>query len=1227
MTNKNKIYQELDKRILVLDGAMGTMIQRHKLHEADFRGPRFANFPYNQKGNNDLLVLTRPDIIRNVHFEYLCAGADIIETNSFNSNRISMADYHQESLIYELNLEAARLARQAIAQYQKEIENKPLFVAGSMGPTNKTASMSPEVNDPGYRAITFDDLVSAYEEQAEGLIDGGVDLLLIETVFDTLNCKAAIFALENTFEKKGKTLPIMVSGTITDASGRTLSGQTLEAFYHSIAHAGLLSVGLNCALGARQLRPYISELSSLASCYISAHPNAGLPNQFGEYDQQAEDMAIVIEDYLKNGLINIIGGCCGTTPTHIQAIARLAKKYPPRKIPPIPHLTRLSGLEPLTIRPNSNFINIGERTNVSGSRKFARLIQEEKYDEALTVARQQVEGGAQIIDICMDEAMLDSEKAMVRFLNLLAAEPDIAKLPVMIDSSKWAVIEAGLKCVQGKSIVNSISLKEGEEIFLNHARQIQRYGAAAVVMLFDEKGQADTYERKIGIAERSYKLLTEKINFLPENIIFDPNVLAIATGIEEHNNYAVNFIRATEWIKKNLPFAKVSGGVSNLSFSFRGNNIVREAMHSAFLYHAIRAGMDMGIVNPGMLTVYDDIPSDLLTLVEDVILNRRDDATERLIAFAETVKNEPGKTEAEEKQWRSLPVADRISYALIHGITEYVEQDTEEARQQFDRSIHVIEGPLMDGMNKVGDLFGAGKMFLPQVVKSARVMKKAVAWLTPYIEEERKEGENSKAGKILLATVKGDVHDIGKNIVSVVLSCNNFEIIDLGVMVPTEKIIQTAIDEKVDIIGLSGLITPSLEEMVHVAEEMKRHNLHIPLILGGATTSKLHTAVKIAPEYNHPVVYVKDASQSVGVATSLLSATLKKEYFSQLINEYEQLRNTHTEKKAGVTYLSLEDARKNKLKINWTPQEIFTPKFIGIKTLPDYSIEELEQYIDWTFFFHSWRLSGKFPEIFQHPEKGEEARKLYADAKKMLERIKQKKLLKANGVLGIFPANASNDDIIVWKDELRQEKAATLFELRSQEQKPSGEPNLCLSDFIAPLESGLPDHIGMFAVTAGLGIDPYVKKYEEKGDDYNAIMLKIMADRLAEAFAERIHELIRKEYWGYAPKEQLNLQGLFKVNYQGIRPAPGYPACPEHSQKKTIFDLMKVTESAKIILTENFAMSPGASVSGLVFAHPKSKYFNLGRISKEQAEDYGHRKGISLSEVERLLPLSLNYRN
>lgn len=1219
----SQIEQIIKEKILVLDGAMGTMIQRHKLEEKDYRGERFANWKCDLKGNNDLLSITQPEIIQDIHLEYLKAGADIIETNTFNANRISMADYEMEDLCYELNAESVKLARKAIEQFQAEVENKPLFIAGSMGPTNKTASMSPDVNDPGFRAVSFDDLVEIYIEQTKALIDAGVDLLLVETVFDTLNAKAALFAIEKVFLEINKRVGVMVSGTITDASGRTLSGQTLAAFYNSISHSNLFSVGLNCALGAKQLRPYIEELSKIATCNVSAHPNAGLPNQFGEYDQSPEMMASIIEEFLQSGFINIIGGCCGTSPAHIAAIADVAQKYKPRKIAQPTHMTELSGLEPLVIRPESNFVNIGERTNVAGSRKFARLIKEEKYDEALAIAQSQVEGGAQVIDVCMDEGMLDSEKAMVRFLNLMAAEPDIARLPVMIDSSKWSVIEAGLKCVQGKSIVNSISLKEGEEAFIDHANTIREYGAAVVVMLFDEKGQADTFERKIEIAERSYRLLTEKAKFPAADIIFDPNVLAIATGIEEHNNYGIDFIRATKWIKDNLPHAKISGGVSNLSFSFRGNNVVREAMHSVFLFHAIKNGMDMGIVNPGMLQVYDEIPADLLALVEDVVLNKNEEATERLIAFAETVKGQAGKTEEKKNEWRSLPVNERVAHALVKGITEFIEEDVEEARQQFDRSLRVIEGPLMDGMNIVGDLFGDGKMFLPQVVKSARVMKQAVAYLTPFIEKENSEGASRKAGKILLATVKGDVHDIGKNIVGVVLACNNFEIIDLGVMVPADKIIDAAIEHEVDVIGLSGLITPSLDEMIHVAEEMERRGLEFPVILGGATTSKIHTAVKIAPKYKHPIVHVKDASKSVGVVSNLISASLKKNFVKDVIAEYDALRAKHEGKKTSKEYISLEEARQNKFQIEWNEQEIVKPKFTGVKVLRDFDLKELFEYIDWTFFFHSWRLGGKYPAIFDHPEKGEEAKKIFADAQKMLQLIIDEKLLQANGICGIFPANANGDDLEITQAD---GTTAVMHQLRSQEQKEAGVPNLCLADFIAPKESGLTDYIGLFAVTGGLGAEPHIKAYEEKGDDYSAIMLKILADRLAEAFAERLHELVRKEYWGYAPSEQLHLRGLFQVNYQGIRPAPGYPACPEHSQKRVLFDLLDATNKADIQLTENYAMMPGASVSGIYFAHPEAKYFNLGRIGKDQVEDYAKRKALSVEEVESLLPIHLNYK-
>lgn len=1225
MNHVERIKAELAKRVLVLDGAMGTMIQRHKLKEEDYRGIRFRDFDCEVKGNNDLLSLTNPKLIENIHTEYLEAGADLIETNTFNANKISLADYHMEGLAYEINLESAKIAKKAVAEFMEQNPEKQKFVVGSMGPTNRTTSMSPDVNDPGFRAVHFDDMKEAYYEQAEGLLDGGVDALLVETIFDTLNAKAALYAIEELFENKGIILPVMVSGTITDASGRTLSGQTLEAFYNSLSHVDLLSVGLNCALGAEQLRQYIEELSKISKFHVSAHPNAGLPNQFGEYDESAEQMGNIIEGYLNDGFVNIVGGCCGTNPTHIKRIAEIAEKYSPRKLPQIEPLTRLSGLEALTVSKESNFVNVGERTNVAGSKKFLRLIKEEKFDEALSIARNQVENGAQVIDVCMDEAMLDSEASMTKFLNLVASEPDISKLPIMIDSSKWSVIEAGLKCVQGKSVVNSISLKEGEEAFMRYAKLIRRYGAATVVMLFDEKGQADTYERKIEIAEKSYKILTGKVGFAPEDIIFDPNVLAVATGIEEHNNYAVNFIKATKWIKENLPHAKISGGVSNLSFSFRGNNTVREAMHSAFLFHAIKEGMDMGIVNPGMLEVYDDIPKDLLQLVEDVVLNRRKDATERLIVFAENVV---AKDKVEEKKdaWREKSVQDRLSYALVKGITDFIDEDAEEARKHYNQSLEIIEQPLMDGMNIVGDLFGSGKMFLPQVVKSARVMKKAVAYLLPYIEEEKRlSGNTSAAGKILMATVKGDVHDIGKNIVGVVLACNNYEIIDLGVMVPAEKIIDAAIKENVDIIGLSGLITPSLEEMVHVAEEMQRRNVNIPLMIGGATTSKIHTAVKIAPVLNVPVIHVKDASKSVGVVRNLLSTTLKQDYLKEVIEEYRVLREKNLAKQAGETHINLEQARINKVKIDWNSSLISVPKVIGNASFTEYSLKEIAEYIDWTFFFHAWEINGKYPKIFDDPVKGEEAKKLYDDAQNMLTQIIDKKMLKANAVFGIYPANSNGDDIEVYQDEKRDKVVHVLHHLRNQQIKDEDESNACLSDFIAPKETGINDYVGAFAVTCGIGIEEHVQKFEENNDDYSAIMLKILADRLAEAFAELLHKKVRKDYWAYSPNESLENNELIREKYRGIRPAAGYPACPDHTEKEITFDLLEAEKNTQIELTESFMMNPGASVSGLYFAHPESKYFNVQKIGKDQVEDYARRKNLKVEEVEKWLATNLNY--
>lgn len=1223
---KHPIYEILKSRILLLDGAMGTMIQRYKLSEEDFRGERFIDHPTDLQGCNDLLSITQPQIIQEIHEEYLEAGADIIETNTFNGTSISMADYQMEPMTYAINKASAEIAKKAAAKFSELTPNKPRFVAGALGPTNKTASMSPDVNNPGFRAISFDQLVESYQEQAEGLMDGGADLLLIETIFDTLNAKAAMFAVENAFEKKGKRLPLMISGTITDASGRTLSGQTTEAFLISISHGNLLSVGLNCALGAQEMRPYLAELSSKAPMFVSVYPNAGLPNQFGEYDESPEAMAASLSEFVEGGFANIIGGCCGTTPDHIREFEKVTRAGKPRQIPQIEQQMRLSGLEPLTIFPGSNFINVGERTNVSGSRKFARLIREEKYEDALAIARDQVEGGAQIIDVNVDEAMLDSEKEMVTFLHMMMSEPDIAKLPVMIDSSKWSVIEAGLKCLQGKAIVNSISMKEGEEEFKRQAGLVKKYGAAVIVMAFDEEGQAATVERKIEICQRAYNILTEEVGFPAEDIIFDPNILTVATGIEEHNNYAVDYINAIKWIKGNLPHAKVSGGVSNLSFSFRGNDVVREAMHSAFLYHAIKAGMDMGIVNPGMLQIYDEIPNDLLVLVEDVILNRRKDATDRLLAYADKVKDS-GKKQEKHDAWRDTSVQERLKHALVKGIVEFIEEDTEEARQQYSHAIKVIEGPLMDGMDVVGDLFGSGKMFLPQVVKSARVMKKAVAVLLPYIEAEKAEGGAShSAGKVLLATVKGDVHDIGKNIVGVVLACNNFEVIDLGVMVRAEKILQTAIDENVDILGLSGLITPSLEEMVHVAKEMTRRKMNIPLLIGGATTSEIHTAVKIAPNYAHPVVHVRDASKSVGVTAALLSKDQKAEFASKVSEKYAALRHKHENSKMEGKYISLEEARKNKIKIDWENSPVYKPTYVGNKYFIDYDLAELREYIDWTFFFHTWRINGKYPAIFDDPVKGEEAKKVFDDANLLLDKIISEKRLQANGVIGFYPAVADGDDVLLFDDENRENEISNFRFLRNQQEKAEGVPNLSLADFVAPKESGKQDYIGLFAVTAGIGLEKWVEHYQSENDDYNAIMMKIMADRLAEAFAEMIHTRVRKEFWAYAPNENLSVEECLREKYQGIRPAPGYPACPEHSEKRVLFDLLQADAKADIHLTENFAMYPAASVSGYLFAHPQSQYFNLAKISKDQVEDYARRKNLSAEDVERLLNVNLNYR-
>ena len=1222
MKIKKDIRNELKNHVLVMDGAMGSLIQEYKLTEADYHGERLKDFPFDQKGNNDMLSLTKPEIIKEIHNKYLEAGADIILTNTFNANRISQADYHAEEFVYEMNKVSAEIAVEAANKFTNENPAKPRFVAGSLGPTNKTLSLSPDVNDPGYRATNFDDVKSAYREQVEGLLDGGVDLILIETIFDTLNAKAAIFAVEDTLEQRNIKLPLMISGTITDASGRTLSGQTLEAFLNSVSHVDLLSIGLNCSLGATELRPYVKELSKKAPFFISAHPNAGLPNQFGGYDETPEIMAGYIKDYLDNNFVNIIGGCCGTTPGHIHEFAKIAKKAKPHEVQKPDSYTRLSGLEPVTLTENTNFVNIGERCNVAGSKKFARLISEGKYEEALSVARAQVEDGAQVIDVNMDDAMLDAEKEMVRFLNLLMAEPDIAKLPVMIDSSKWKVIEAGLKCLQGKAIVNSISLKEGEEVFIQQAKTIKRYGAAVIVMAFDEKGQADSLPRRIEISSRAYKILTEKVNFHPQDIIFDTNILTIGTGLEEHNNYAVDFINSVKWIKENLPHAKTSGGVSNVSFSFRGNNVVREAIHSVFLFHAIKAGLDMGIVNPGMLQIYDEIPKDLLEKVEDLVMNRRPDATERLLEFAEKVKSN-GTKEEKKNEWRDLPLEKRIEHALVKGFPEFVDEDMAEAVKKYQPALNIIEGPLMDGMNVVGDLFGAGKMFLPQVIKSARVMKKAVAYLLPYIEADKlKNNTVDNRKRVLMATVKGDVHDIGKNIVGVVLGCNNYEIIDLGVMVPTEKILDTAVAEKVDVIGLSGLITPSLEIMVDIAKEMERRKMDLPVLIGGATTSKIHTAVKIEPEYSNPVIHVKDASLAVNVVSNLIAKN--KDYIESVKKEYAEIRNFQGQRKP-KKYLTLEQARNNSLKINWNDTPIYKPNFVGVKQLVDYPLTELRKYIDWTFFFLTWGLKGHFPAIFQDEKQGEAAKKLYAEANEFLDEIIEKKMLQANAVFGIWPANSDGDDIVLFESETREKEIGRFYHLRQQEVKKGNTPNFSLSDFVAPLGSGKIDYCGGFATTAGIGIEPWKNEYRKDNNDYKAIMLEALADRLSEAFAELLHLQVRKDYWGYAPDENLTLDDLLKVNYQGIRPAIGYPACPEHSEKDNLFKLLKA-EEVGITLTEHFAMYPNASVSGQFFVHPESKYFSLEKVGKDQVEDYARRKGETVEFIEKFLPTNLNYK-
>ena len=1223
MKNIHKIAKE---RILVLGGAMGTMIQEYQLEEKDYRGERFADFHLDVKGNNDLLSITRPDVIEAIHKAYLEAGSDIIETNTFSATSIAQADYEMEDLAYEMNLESAKAARRAADFYIEKTPEKPRYVAGAFGPTNRTASLSPDVNNPGYRAVTFDQLKDAYYEQAKGLMDGGVDLLLVETIFDTLNAKAALYAIDQLFDERGEKLPIMISGTITDASGRTLSGQTAEAFWISVSHLDLFSVGFNCALGAPEMRPHIQTLSKIANCFVSAYPNAGLPNEFGEYDQSAEEMQQYIRDFATSNFVNIIGGCCGTTPDHIKAMAEGVKGIAPREIPSLPGYTQLSGLEPLTIRPETNFVNVGERTNVTGSRKFARLIKSGDYAEALSVAQQQVEGGAQIIDVNMDEGLLDSKEAMVTFLNLIASEPDISKLPIMIDSSKFEVIEAGLKCVQGKCIVNSISMKEGEEQFIKQAKIVRRYGAAAVVMAFDEEGQADTIERKVEICKRAYDILVDQVGFKPQDIIFDPNIFAVATGIAEHNEYAINFIEATRQIKEQCPGAKVSGGVSNISFSFRGNNAVREAMHAAFLYHAVNAGMDMGIVNAGMMEVYSDVPKELLTLVEDVLFNRTENATEALTDYAERVKG-GGKQIVKDLSWREKPLQERLTHSLVRGITEFIVEDTEEARLQCNHPLEVIEGPLMDGMNVVGDLFGSGKMFLPQVVKSARVMKKAVAHLNPFIEALKQEGESSSKGKILMATVKGDVHDIGKNIVGVVLGCNNYDIIDMGVMVSCDNILKKAREENVDIIGLSGLITPSLDEMVYVAKEMQRLNLKIPLMIGGATTSKTHTAVKVEPQYKGTTVHVLDASRSVAVASSLLSQDddTRNNYILNIKEEYEQVRKLRGNRKSSKKYLTLKKARENRLQLDWDNYDPPKPTFLGTKVFDDYSLEELSDYIDWTPFFSTWELRGKYPAIFEDSFVGEEAKKLFNDAQSMLRRIIDEKWLTAKAVIGFFPANATKeDDLEIYQDDNRNEIIDTLNNLRQQRQKAPGQKNISLTDFIASKESGKADYIGSFAVTTGIGIERWVEKFEAEHDDYNAILLKALADRLAEAFAERMHDRVRNEFWAYA-EESFTNEELISERYRGIRPAPGYPACPEHTEKGKLFNLLDVEKNTSIKLTESYAMYPAAAVSGWYFSHPESKYFGLGQISKDQLEDYANRKGMGIEEAEKWLAPTLNY--
>ncbi|ELH3008227.1 methionine synthase [Vibrio vulnificus] len=1218
-----QIEAQLKQRILLIDGGMGTMIQGYKLQEQDYRGERFADWHSDLKGNNDLLVLTQPQLIKEIHHAYLEAGADILETNTFNATTIAMADYDMESLSEEINFAAAKLAREAADEWTAKNPAKPRYVAGVLGPTNRTCSISPDVNDPGYRNVSFDELVEAYSESTRALIRGGSDLILIETIFDTLNAKACAFAVESVFEELGFALPVMISGTITDASGRTLSGQTTEAFYNSLRHVRPISFGLNCALGPDELRPYVEELSRISETFVSTHPNAGLPNAFGEYDLSPEEMAEHVKEWAKSGFLNLIGGCCGTTPEHIRHMAMAVEGVSPRVLPEIPVACRLSGLEPLTIAKDTLFVNVGERTNVTGSARFKRLIKEELYDEALDVAREQVENGAQIIDINMDEGMLDAEACMVRFLNLCASEPEISKVPIMVDSSKWEVIEAGLKCIQGKGIVNSISLKEGKEKFVEQAKLIRRYGAAVIVMAFDEVGQADTRERKLEICTQAYRILVDEVGFPPEDVIFDPNIFAVATGIDEHNNYAVDFIEAVADIKRDLPHAMISGGVSNVSFSFRGNNYVREAIHAVFLYHCFKNGMDMGIVNAGQLEIYDNVPEKLREAVEDVVLNRRDDATERLLEIAEEYReNAVGKQEdASALEWRTWSVEKRLEHALVKGITEFIVEDTEEARLNASKPLEVIEGPLMDGMNVVGDLFGEGKMFLPQVVKSARVMKQAVAHLEPFINASKQAGSSN--GKILLATVKGDVHDIGKNIVGVVLQCNNYEIIDLGVMVPCEQILKVAKEQQVDIIGLSGLITPSLDEMVHVAKEMERLGFDLPLLIGGATTSKAHTAVKIEQNYSHPVVYVNNASRAVGVCTSLLSDELRPAFVERLQADYELVRDQHNRKKPRTKPVTLEAARANKVAIDWQSYTPPAPSQPGVHVFDDFDVATLRQYIDWTPFFLTWSLVGKYPTIFEHEEVGEEAKRLFEDANEWLDRIEQEGLLKARGMCGLFPAASVGDDIEVYTDESRTQVAKVLHNLRQQTEKPKGA-NYCLSDYVAPKESGKKDWIGAFAVTGGVNERELADQFKAQGDDYNAIMIQAVADRLAEAFAEYLHERVRKEIWGYAADENLSNEELIREKYQGIRPAPGYPACPEHTEKGPLWELLNVEETIGMSLTSSYAMWPGASVSGWYFSHPDSRYFAIAQIQQDQVESYAKRKGWDLLEAEKWLGPNIN---